>query len=186
MSGPHWSGASQLSLRRSHAALAAALASPCSGAGPGATVFCCMRTESGSLLAPYSSARIWLKVSLVVSGALAGTVFGLALTKLGKVIAGAPQATLENYLWNAAVFGALAGLVSPLVSWWLLRRVPLWRTVAEPLAYAVAGGVMAILVGVGALILILPPAGLVFGFLRLRHRYPEPRPRLPSPHDGEG
>ena len=118
------------------------------------------RSQSRSLLAPYSSTRLWLKVALTVAGVLAGAAFGVALTKLGKIIAGAPPATLENYMWNAAVFGVMAGIVSPLVSWWALRRAPLWRTVVEPLGYAVAGGGMAVLIGVPALILVLPPLGL--------------------------
>ena len=74
------------------------------------------------------------------------------------------------------VAGVLAGIVSPLVSWWALRRAPLWRTVVEPLGHAVAGGGMAVLIGVPALILVLPPVGLALGFARLRQRYPEPRP----------
>lgn len=133
-----------------------------------------MRYKHHSALAPRSSTRLWLKVSLTVAGVLAGAAFGVILTKLGKIVAGAPPATLENYLWNAAVFGVLAAIVSPLVSWSMLRRVPLWRTVAEPLAYAVAGGVLAILVGVPVLMLIGPPVGLALGFLRLRKRYSEP------------
>ena len=128
---------------------------------------------------PYSSTRLWLKVALTVAGVLAGAAFGVALTKLGKVIAGAPPATLENYVWNAVVFGVLAGIVSPLVSWWALRRAPLWRTVVEPLGYAVAGGGMAVLIGVPGLILVLPPVGLALGIARLRQRYPEPRPLFP-------
>jgi hypothetical protein len=130
-------------------------------------------------LDPYSSTRRWLKVGLAMSGALAGAMFGIALTRLGKIITDAPPATLENYVWNAAVFGLLAAVVSPVVSWSMLRRAPLWRTVAEPLGYAVIGGCAAVFLGVPVLLLALPPAGLVFGFARLRHRYPDSR-ALPS------
>ena len=105
-----------------------------------------MHLRSNSVIAPRSATRLWLKVSLAVAGALAGAVFGVVLTKLGKIVAGAPPATFDNYLWNAAVFGVLAG------------------------------GVLAILVGIPVLILIGPPAGLALGFLRLRERYPEPNP----------
>ena len=125
------------------------------------------------LLAPEYSTRRWLKVGLIVTGALAGALFGIVLTRLGKIVAGAPPADLRNYLWNAAVFGVMAAIVSPLVTWSVLRRAPLWRTLVEPLGYAIAGGAAAVVLGVPALILIGPPVGLVFGFTRLRQRYPE-------------
>ena len=123
--------------------------------------------------------RRWLKIGLTVSGMLGGATFGLVLTRLGKIVAGAPPATLANYAWNAAVFGLLAGVASPIVSWSALRRAPLWRTVAEPLGYALAGGAIAVVIGSGALLLALPPLGLALGLTRLRHRYPD-EPALPS------
>ena len=128
-----------------------------------------------------SSTRRWLKVGLVVAGALAGAAFGLVLTRLGKIIAGAPPATIANYAWNAAVFGVLAGVVSPLVTWSALRSAPLWRTIAEPLVAAVAGGCAAVVVGVPALILVLPPLGLWLGLANLRRRYPDRQNALASP-----
>ena len=91
----------------------------------------------------------------------------------GKIVTGAPPATLANYAWNAAVFAAMAGIVGPLVSWTALRRVPLWRTVVEPLGYALAGGAVAVVLAVPTLLLILPPMGLALGFIRLHSRYPE-------------
>ena len=127
-----------------------------------------------------SSTRRWLKVGLVVAGALAGAAFGLVLTRLGKIIAGAPPATIANYAWNAAVFGVLAGVVSPLVTWSALRNAPLWRTVAEPLVAAVAGGCLAVVVGIPALILVLPPVGLWLGLVNLRRRYPDRQTALAS------
>jgi predicted transporter len=121
---------------------------------------------------PLSTRRL-LQVGLIVAGAVAGAAFGLILTRLGKIATGAPPATLANYAWNAAVFGALAAVVSPLITWSELRRVPLWRTVAEPLVAAVAGGCAAVIVGVPLLILVLPPLGLGLGFANLRRRYPD-------------
>lgn len=132
------------------------------------------------LLDPQFSTRRWLKVGLTVGGAVAGAAFGIVLTRVGKIVAGAPPATLANYAWNATVFGILAGIVSPVVSWSVLRRVPLWRTVIEPLTFAVVGGGAAVIFGVPVLLLVLPPAGLVLGFVRLRRRYPDPH-ALPSP-----
>ena len=125
------------------------------------------------LFDPYFSTRRRLKVGLTIGGFVAGAVFGIALTRLGKILTGAPPADLSDYAWNAAAFGLIAGVVSPLVSWSALRRVPLWRTVVEPLTYAVAGGGVAVLIGSPVLLLILPPAGLALAFVRLRQRYPE-------------
>ncbi|HWH52666.1 MAG TPA: hypothetical protein VN651_14045 [Gemmatimonadaceae bacterium] len=113
-----------------------------------------------------------ITLGLTVAGFGAGAVFGLALTVFGKIVAGAPPATLGNYLWNAGVFGGLAAVVSPLVSWSALRNVPLWRTVFEPLALAVAGGLIGVLAGSGILFLALPPIALLAGFVRLSRAYP--------------
>lgn len=135
------------------------------------------------LFNPYFATRRWLKVALVVAGIGSGAVFGLVLTVFGKIVAGAPPATAANYLWNAAVFGALGGIVSPVVAWSALRRVPLWRTVAEPLALAVAGGAAGVLVGSAVLFLALPPVGLVAGFIRLSRAYPQ-EPSLDDPAQG--
>jgi hypothetical protein len=126
------------------------------------------------------STRRWLKVGLTIGGALSGAVFGIMLTRLGEIAAGAPPATLANYAWNAAVFGVMSGLISPLVSWAALRRVPLWRTFAEPLAYAVAGGTAAVILGAPLLLLVLPPLGLAAGFARLARRHRAPVPVLAS------
>jgi hypothetical protein len=117
--------------------------------------------------------RRWLKVSLTVSGALAGAALGIVLTRLGKIVTGAPPATFANYAWNAAVLGLSAGVISPIVSWSAFRRVPLWRTVAEPFAYALAGGAVAVMLAAPTLLIALPPVGLLVGFVRLRRRYPE-------------
>lgn len=134
-----------------------------------------------TLLDPDFATRRRLKFGLVIAGAVAGAVFGIILTRIGKIATGAPPADLANYMWNAAVFGVLAGIVSPLVSWSVLQRVPLWRTVAEPLAWAVAGGAAAVVFGIPVLVLLLPPAGLVLGFLNLRRRYPDYRERIAAP-----
>jgi hypothetical protein len=64
-------------------------------------------------------------------------------------------------------------MVSGLITWSELRRAPLWRTVAEPLAAAVAGGCEAVVLGVPVLLLALPPIGIGLGFVMLRHRHPQ-------------
>jgi len=127
---------------------------------------------------PALKTRRWLKFGLTIAGALGGAAFGIVLTRLGKIVTGAPPATLANYAWNAAAFGVTAGVVSPVVAWAVLRRVPLWRTVVEPLAYAVAGGAAAVVIGVPVLLVVMPPVGLALGFARLARRYKEPRSLL--------
>jgi hypothetical protein len=77
-----------------------------------------------SLFTKLFTTRRMLQLSLVVAGAASGAVFGVILTRLGKIAAGAPPATLDNYLWNAAVFGVMAGVLSPLITWSALRRAP--------------------------------------------------------------
>jgi hypothetical protein len=114
-----------------------------------------------------------LKFGLAIAGIAAGTLFGVVLTVFGKIVAGAPPATLANYAWNATLFGVMAGVVAPVVTWSELRRVPLWRTIVEPLGLAVAGGALGVLVGSEILFLALPPAALIAGFALLRRRYPQ-------------
>ncbi len=132
---------------------------------------------------PHLATHRRLKVGLTLAGAVAGAAFGIVLTPLGKFAAGAPPATLANYAWNAGVFAVLAAVVSPVVAWSALRRVPLWRTIAEPLGLAVGGGVVAVVTGMPVLLLALPAVGLVAGFLHLERRYSErnePLPVLPA------
>jgi hypothetical protein len=129
------------------------------------------------LFNPYFATRRRLRIGLVIAGAFGGVVFGIILTRLGKIATGAPPATLANYAWNAAVFGLLAGIISPIISWSALQRVPLWRTIAEPLIAAAAAGATAVILGLPVLLLLLPPVGLALGFLNLRRRYPMNRER---------
>ncbi len=123
-----------------------------------------------TLLDPDFAPRRRLKVALVVAGAFAGVVFSVVLTRAGKLVAGAPPATLANYLVNAAYFGVMAGVLSPLISWSALRRAPLWRTIVEPLVWACVAATVPVILGVPVLILVLPPIGLALGFLNLYRR----------------
>lgn len=125
------------------------------------------------LFDPSLATRRKLKAGLVVAGALAGFVFGLILTRLGKIVAGAPPATIGNYLWNAVFLAVMAGICSPILSWAFLQRAPLWRTILEPLIWMAAGGAAAVTLGVPVLILILPPIGLAVSIWNLRRRYPD-------------
>jgi hypothetical protein len=127
-----------------------------------------------SISEPHLATHWRIKVGLTVAGAVAGAAFGIILTPLGKIAAGAPPATLANYVRNAVWFAAMSAVVSPIVAWSTLRRVPLWRTIAEPLGLAVTGGVIGVVTSVPALLLALPPVGLVLGFMHLQRRFREP------------
>ena len=76
------------------------------------------------------------------------------------------------------IAGAIAGVVSPIITWSTLQRAPLWRTIVEPLACAVAASAAAVVLGLPVLVLLLPPAGLALGFLNLRRRYPANQERI--------
>lgn len=118
-------------------------------------------------LNPYFATRRRIKVGLAVARVAAGVVFGLAITVFGKILAGAPPATLGNYAWNAGLFAVVAGVASPMITWSTLRRAPLWRTVVEPLGLGVLGGAIGLMTGSAALFLTLPPVGVMLGIVHL-------------------
>jgi hypothetical protein len=62
-------------------------------------------------------------------------------------------------------------VVSPLVTWAAFRRVPLWRTLAEPLAGAVLGASLGAALGSGVALLLLAPLGLLTAMVGLGRRY---------------
>ena len=105
---------------------------------------------------PARGTRLWITLGLALGGAVAGAAFGIVLTPLGKIVAGAPPADFANYVWNATVFAVFGAFLAPFVTWSGLRRVPLWRTVAEPLAGAIAGA------GIG--VLLTSPVIFIAGF----------------------
>ena len=125
-------------------------------------------------LDPARPTRRWITVGLVMAGALAGAVVGVGLTALGKIVAGAPPADFANYRWNAGVFGVLGTFIAPFATWASLRRVPLWRTITEPLAGALLGAGIGTLLGSGALFLLLTPLGAGVAAVRLERHYRYP------------
>lgn len=112
-----------------------------------------------------------IQLALMFAGACAGAIAGAVLTPLGKLVAGAPPATAGNYVWNMVAFGALAAIVSPLVTWTAHRRVPLWRTFVEPIGGALLGASGALALGSGTAFVVLTPLGLVGAMVRLGQRY---------------
>jgi hypothetical protein len=129
------------------------------------------------LLDPNFATRRWIKAGLALAGFVAGAVLGLVMTRFGKIAADAPPATLANYAWNAMVLGVLGGVIGPVVTWSSLRNAPIWRAFAEPLGLAFVGASAAIMLGVPALILILPPAGIALGVMHLQRRFPDRVPQ---------
>ena len=94
---------------------------------------------SNPYLTRFFATKRRLKIGLVIAGAASGVVVGAALTELGKIMAGAPPATPANYEWNMAVFGLMSAVASPVITWSVLREVPLRRAVLEPVLAGVGG-----------------------------------------------
>jgi hypothetical protein len=116
---------------------------------------------------PSRSTRIGITIGLTVGGALAGALIGAAITPLGKIVAGAPPADFANYVWNAVSFAIMGAVATPIAVWAGLRHVPLWRSVVEPLAGAIAGAAIGVLLGSGAAFLALIPIGGIAAASRL-------------------
>ena len=132
---------------------------------------------------PSRSTRLGITAGLVVGGAVAGAVFGAVLTPLGKIVAGAPPADVGIYIWNATSFAIFGAVLAPIVTWAGLRRAPLWRTIVEPLAGAIAGVGLGVIAGSPLLFLLGFPVGAAAAAARLayahRNRMPD-APRLPD------
>jgi len=73
-----------------------------------------------------------------VLGAILGTLFGLRLRDVG----------FATEMWPAgAVFGAAMGAgLAPVAAWTLMRRVPIWRAIAETAAGTVLGTALGLIV----------------------------------------
>ena len=106
---------------------------------------------------------------LMVTGAIAGAITGMiAVTIVMLMFNGlSALADLGLAMEFAAMLGAPIGaVILPLEAWVLLRRVPLWRAVAETAAGTVLGAVALALLSPG------PILGAVIGFtaaaIRLR------------------
>jgi hypothetical protein len=134
-----------------------------------------MNTASMSLTSLGTRARV--TALLAASGAAVGAVTSVALSFLATVVA---QATLPSghvqYHYGPLEFALVGAIGTPLISWLLMRRVPLWRAVTEP----AVGGVLGTLVALASIPLIHPPllaqpllvlAGICGAALRLRYAH---------------
>ena len=119
------------------------------------------------------TSRRTFRVNMVLAtlGAIGGAVAAIPITVLGKLITDAPPASMPNYLWNMGALAAMAAIGSPFLTWSALRRVPLWRAIAEPAAGAVVGGAVALAVGSPIALLLLMPVGIGAATWRLHRAY---------------
>lgn len=120
---------------------------------------------------PARATRRWITAGLMSGGALGGAALGIALTPLGKIVAGAPPADAANFLRNAVAFAIFGACVGPVVTWSALRNAPLWRTVVEPLIGCLVGAGAGALIGSGAVFLGLIPVGGAVAAGRLAYTY---------------
>jgi hypothetical protein len=141
--------------------------------------------ESNPYLQRFFATRRRLRVGLVIAGAVSGGIVGTAITVSGKIVAGAPPATLSNYLINVTWFGIFGAIIGPIVTWSALRRVPLWRTVLEPLVAGICGAAIGVAVGSPVLFLALVPIAIGAAAARLGFVYREKHPacRISDPTD---
>jgi hypothetical protein len=130
---------------------------------------------------PGSKWHIVLSVCLL--GSIAGALVSIPITWLGKVVSGAPPATMANYIWNMWVLGFTGLLIGPMVMWSALPRVPLWRAVTEPMVACVLGALTGAILGSPYLYLILPVLGISLATWRLNYAFREPHVLIEHPDD---
>ena len=122
--------------------------------------------------------RLKITSALAGLGAMGGAVSGLVLTYLGNVISGYPiTPSLGVYAWNAGIMAGLGAVFGPPLVWTMLRRVPLWRTFAEPALAGIVGSGVAMFLPPPLFPIIVP--GAIFasaGCLAYVYRDPVPAP----------
>jgi hypothetical protein len=100
-----------------------------------------------------------------------GAVAAVALTFLSNIIAGAPDTPgLVVYRWNIGIFAVMGGVFAPVLAWSMLRRVPLWRTVAEPAVAGVGSTILAALFA-PSLFPVIVPAAIFLSAARLNRAF---------------
>jgi hypothetical protein len=122
--------------------------------------------------------RLRVTALLSASGAVVGAATAVALSFLATSVA---QATMSGgdrveYYFGPLGFAIVGALGTPLLTWLLMRRVPLWRAIAEP----AVGGVLGTLVALAAIPLVSAPillqplcvlTGVVGAAFRLRYAH---------------
>lgn len=119
-------------------------------------------------------------------GAVAGAVVAPLLSFLATTVA---QASIPDgrvtYFYDPVEFAIGGAIVIPILAWFLMRRVPLWRAVVEP----TIGASIGILAGLASIPLLDPPliihpicflAGTIGAALRLRYAHRSPAAAVES------
>jgi hypothetical protein len=125
----------------------------------------------------YLVRRLRVTALLSASGAVVGAATAVALSFLATSVA---QATMSGgrveYYFEPLGFAIVGATGTPLLTWLLMRRVPLWRAIAEP----AIGGVLGTLVALSAIPLVGAPilfqplcvlTGIVGAGIRLRYAH---------------
>jgi hypothetical protein len=121
--------------------------------------------------------RLQVTALLSASGAVVGAATAVALSFLATNVA---QATMPagrvEYYFGPLGFAIVGAVGTPLLTWLLMRRVPLWRAIGEP----AIGGVFGTLVALAAIPLVSAPillqplcvlTGIVGAAFRLRYAH---------------
>jgi hypothetical protein len=114
---------------------------------------------------------------LATLGAAIGAVTAPILSYLATTVATASlPAGRVAYFFSPAAFAVAGAIGIPVLAWLLMRRVPLWRAVSEPMI----GAALGLLLGLGSIPLLNLPivaqpvfvlTGAVGAALRLRVRH---------------
>ena len=97
------------------------------------------------MLSPSLGSRVRVTAFLALSGAVVGALTATALSFLGTVVANATLPSGHVAYHYGPIGFALAGAIgTPLISWLLMRRVPLWRAITEPAIGGILGTLLAL------------------------------------------
>ena len=115
--------------------------------------------------------RLEVTVVLAAIGAAYGAMAAGLLTFLANGVAGtAIMPGVIRYSFNVAAFALCGATFGPVLAWTMLRRVPLWRTLAEPALGGVVGALLALVVA-PPLFPAIVPATMLGSAWRLRYEY---------------
>ena len=89
--------------------------------------------------------RLQVTALLSAGGAVVGALTAVALSSLATVVANAttPVGHVE-YHYGSAGFAIVGAIGTPVLTWLLMRRVPLWRAIFEPAIGGVFGTLLAL------------------------------------------
>lgn len=124
------------------------------------------------------SRRFGLTLLIAGLGAAGGALTALAMNLLSSVAAGeAGVAGYVRYHFNVAALSVIGATVAPVVSWAMLRTVPIWRAVVQPSAAALAAGAVCMVLAPSSYVVAIPAAAALAS-LHLHRRYPATRTEI--------